>query len=88
MPGLKAAGFRLKKFNVPMCTILLDLSKGKDWLFRQCSERRRNKIRRAMKAGVEVAEMNTDWDFDEYYELYRDGATSRAQHIQKKTMSI
>jgi hypothetical protein len=73
-----------------MCTILLDLSKGKDWLFRQCSERRRNKIRRAMKAGVEVAEMNTDWDFDEYYELYRDWCDfkNRAQHIQKKTMSI
>ena len=71
IPGFQTARFRLRKYEVPMCTILLDLSKGKDWLFRQCSETRRNKIRRAMKAGVEVAEMNIEREFDEYYDLYR-----------------
>jgi hypothetical protein len=72
LPGFRTAGFRLRKFEVPMCTILLDLSKGKDWLFRQCSETRRNKIRRAIKAGVEVTRLDVDRDFDDYYDLYRD----------------
>jgi len=69
--ALRSAGFRLRKFDVPMCTILLDLSKGKDWIFRQCSETRRNLIRRAMKAGVDITEMDVERDFDGYYELYR-----------------
>ena len=71
MPGLRAAGFRSQSFAPPLCTILLDLSRGKDWLFRQCSETRRNKIHRAVKAGVQVSEMVLARDFDEYYELYR-----------------
>ena len=71
VPGFETAGFRLRKIDVPLCTILLDLSKGTDWLFRQCSETRRNKIRRAIKAGVQVTEMDFGRDFDEYYDLYR-----------------
>jgi hypothetical protein len=72
IPGLQSAGFQVQKFDVPMCTILLDLSKGKDWLFRHCSETRRNKIRRAIKAGVDIREMVIEEDFDEYYKLYSD----------------
>ena len=71
IPAFEAAGFRMRMVDVPLCTILLDLSKGADWLFRQLSETRRNKISRAIKAGVEVTEMDFGRDFDEYYDLYR-----------------
>jgi hypothetical protein len=71
IPGFQTAGFRVRTINPPLCTILLDLSKGKDQLFRECSETRRNKIRRAIRAGVHVTEMNVETEFKEYYELYR-----------------
>lgn len=70
MTGLRPLGFRRRVVGPPLCTILLDLSKGKDWLFRQCSETRRNKIRRAIKAGVEVSAMDVEREFDEYFDLY------------------
>ncbi len=63
-------GFRERVIGAPMATILLDLSRPVDALFRELSETRRNKIRRAIKAGVEVTELNVAEDFDAYYELY------------------
>jgi|KBSMisStaDraftv2_1062788.scaffolds.fasta_scaffold14329_5 hypothetical protein len=77
IPALQVAGFRGKVVNPPLCTILLDLSKSKDELFRACSETRRNKIRRAIKAGVDVREMDVEKDFDNYYQLYRDWSEER-----------
>jgi hypothetical protein len=69
--GFQSAGFRIKKFEVPLGTIVLDLSRGTDLLFREFAETRRYNIRRVIKAGVEVAEMNIDRDFDDYYALYK-----------------
>lgn len=69
--GFQSAGFRIKKFEVPLGTIVLDLSRGTDVLFREFAETRRYNIRRVIKAGVEVAEMNIDRDFDDYYALYK-----------------
>jgi len=71
LSAFEAAGFRVRSYEPPLCTILLDLSKGTDWLFRQCSETRRNKIRRAIKAGVQVEAMDVSKDFDAYYNLYK-----------------
>jgi hypothetical protein len=70
-PGFQSVGFRVKKFETPLGTILLDLSKGADLLFRDCPEDRRYNIRRAIKAGVEVTEMDIRRDFDDYYALYK-----------------
>jgi len=72
MAAFEQSGLRSRVVNVPLCTYLLDLSKGKDQLLRSCSETRRNKIRRAIKAGVDVAVMNLERDFAEYYDLYSD----------------
>ena len=72
VPGFQAAGFRATQFGPPLSTILLDLSKGADILFREFSETRRNKIRRAIKAHVEVQEMDLERDFEDYYTLYSD----------------
>lgn len=69
--GFQSLGFRVKSFQTPLGTILLDLSKGTDQLFRDCAEARRHNIRRAIKAGVEVTEMNVCSDFDDYYVLYK-----------------
>jgi hypothetical protein len=69
--GFQSVGFRVKKFQTPHGTIVLDLSKGTDLLFREFAEERRNNIRRAIKAGVEVTEMDIARDFDDYYALYK-----------------
>jgi hypothetical protein len=76
-PGFKSVGFRLKKFETPLGTILLDLSKGTDQLLRDCPEDRRYNIRRAIKAGVAVTEMDTGRDFDDYYALYKHWCESK-----------
>jgi hypothetical protein len=68
--GFRSAGFRLKHFDAPLSTILLDLSRGTDVLLSECHSARRVNIRRAIKAGVEVREMNVERDFDDYYALY------------------
>jgi hypothetical protein len=69
--GFQSVGFRVKKFQAPLGTILLDPSKGTELLFRDCAEDRRYNIRRAIKMGVEVTEMNIRRDFDDYYALYK-----------------
>jgi Acetyltransferase (GNAT) domain len=69
--GFKSLGFRVKDFQTPLGTILLDLSKGTDALFRDFTDDRRYNIRRAIKAGVEVTEMDIPRDFDDYYDLYK-----------------
>jgi hypothetical protein len=69
--GFHSVGFRVKRFQTPLGTIMLDLSKGTDQLFREFTEDRRYNIRRAIKAGVEVTEMDIPRDFDEYYVLYK-----------------
>jgi hypothetical protein len=69
--GFQSAGFRVKRFESPLGTVLLDLSKGTDLLFRDCAEARRHNIRRAIRAGVEVTELDVGRDFDDYYALYK-----------------
>lgn len=71
-PQIQRAGFRRRRFSAPLGTILLDLSKGANALFREFSETRRNKIRRAIRAKVDVREMDMAAEFDEYYSIYVD----------------
>jgi hypothetical protein len=88
LPGLQSAGFRLKRFQAPLGTIVLDLSKGTDLLFREFAEARRHNIRRAIKAKVEVEEMSIERDFDDYYALYSHwsefkGLPMQPYHVQR-----
>jgi FemAB family len=53
-------------------TVLLDLKLGKDQIFKQFNDTSRNQIRKAIKLGVSVAEIDIEQDFDEFYALYRD----------------
>jgi hypothetical protein len=69
--GFRSLGFRPKTFHTHLGTILLDLSKGPELLFRNCGDTSRYNIKRAINAGVEVTEMNVGRDFDDYYALYK-----------------
>jgi len=80
--GLQAAGFRPRRFEVPWGTIVLDLSKGADALFKEFSARRRYNVRHAIKAGVAIEEMNIDRDFDEYYALYSQWSDFKSQTLR------
>lgn len=64
-------GFRVRKLVGEHGVILLDLSKGERTLFSELSETRRNKVRRALRFGVEVSALDIATQFDTYYDLYR-----------------
>jgi len=84
--GFQSAGFRIKRFEVPLGAIVLDLSRGTDLLFREFAESRRHNIRRVIKAGVEVTEMNIDRDFDDYYALYKHWSEFKGLSLQPYNM--
>jgi hypothetical protein len=65
-------GFRIRENTGTAGVVVLDLTVGPEAIFSQFSETRRNKIRRAMRAGVSVAEMSIEADFDAYYAIYKD----------------
>jgi hypothetical protein len=69
--GFAEAKFRSRRITLPLATILLDLGKGTETLFKELSETRRKQIRRALKAQVVVEELRVE-DFDQYYQLYTD----------------
>lgn len=66
---LEVRGFNIRK--QPSASVLLDLSIGKDELFKQFSQTSRNQVRKAQKIGVSVAPL-ADEDFDELHTLYLD----------------
>jgi hypothetical protein len=80
--GLQSAGFRPRTYESPLGTILLDPSKGADALLRECSPARRYNIRRAIKNGVEVEDMNLALDFDDYCSLYSHWCEVKRQRRQ------
>jgi hypothetical protein len=53
-------------------SVMLNLQNGPDAVFKGMSETRRNKVRRAMKAGIDVQKMVLDDDFEDYYAIYSD----------------
>lgn len=93
IPELKQIGYRELKGLPPLGTILLDLSKPAEQIFKEFSETRRNKIRRAIKAGVLITEMDIDREFDEYYEIYSHwckfkGLEVIPYSVQRDTLSL
>ena len=70
LAAAKARGFRVSQCRAPLGTIVLDLTHGAEGLFKEFSETRRNKVRRAIRANVEVTEFDIERDFDAYYEIY------------------
>ncbi|MGH8318287.1 MAG: GNAT family N-acetyltransferase [Steroidobacteraceae bacterium] len=70
IPAFAAAGYRERCFGAPVSPLILDLTKGADQLFREFSETRRTRIRRAIRAKVSIEEMAAA-DFPKYYEIYR-----------------
>lgn len=69
LPGLAGPKFRARRITIGVAPILLDLGKGAEVLFKEMSETRRTRIRRALKAKVLVQDLRGE-DFDQYYQLY------------------
>lgn len=86
LDGFTDSAFWVKQFSAPLGTILLDLSKGSEALFREFSETRRNKIRRAIRGKVDVQVMNVATDFDDYYSIYDDWC--RFKGIQPQSYAV
>jgi hypothetical protein len=61
--------------------VMLDLSQGPDALFREFTQARRNRIRRAVKYGVSVEPAKSRDDISAYYAVYVDWARRRFWQI-------
>lgn len=66
-------GLRRQENGGDNSTMMLDLSKGADEIFKGFSQTRRNELRKAIKQGViEVKELETDAELGELYEIHKD----------------
>lgn len=70
--GFRRMGFKETANVAPSGTIMLDLTRGADTLFKEFSATSRNQIRHAIREKVEVSICDAERDFDDYYQLYRD----------------
>ncbi|MGH9775049.1 MAG: GNAT family N-acetyltransferase [Candidatus Acidiferrales bacterium] len=72
-------GFRRREMRG---VVTLDLTLGKDELFKRFDLPRRNNIRRSAKKGVEVYQASTPEDIAAYYEVYKSWSDSKAFHTR------
>ena len=91
IPAFERHGFRIRE-NAPG-VLVLDLTVGSEAIFSQFSETRRNEVRRAMRAGVSVAEMSIEADIDGYYAIYKDwcafkGLPAQPYEMQRSALSL
>jgi len=70
MPGFEQAGYRMRPSSGEHGLIMLDLAEGPDRLFAGFSQTRRNEIRQAIKAGVEVTTAAAPAELQEFYEIF------------------
>ena len=75
--------YALESYRLP-CTLVIDLTKSKEELWKQLEERGRRGIRKALKQGVIVEEGKTLEDFRTYYEISK----STAQRLQTGPVSF
>jgi len=93
IPAFERHGFRIRENSGTAGVLVLDLTLGPEAIFRQFSETRRNKIRRAMRASVSVGEMSIEADFDGYYAIYKDwsefkGLPAQPYEIQRSALGM
>lgn len=71
--GFEELGFSFREFGDEKGTVILDLSKGEDELFKDFSQTRRNEIRKAMKQNlVQISEVENLDELAELHEIHRD----------------
>lgn len=79
LDALQPVGFRTKPFEG---SVILDLTRGSEFLFGKLHPNRRRNVRYAIKHGVEVFQAVTQADFSSYYEVYQTWRqTSRKQIV-------
>jgi hypothetical protein len=66
-------GFQEREYAGEQGTVVLDLSKGADALFKEFSQTRRNELRRALKRNeVQISEVETLEELRELYQIHRE----------------
>ena len=66
-------GFNFREYGGEKGTVVLDLTKGEDELFKEFSQTRRNEIRKAIKQNlVQISEVENLDELAELYEIHRD----------------
>ena len=68
--GFLARRFRQRTYEGSQGTRMLRLGRTADEVFKGFSATVRNEVRRAIKIGVEVAHMDIESEFDQYYDIY------------------
>ena len=70
---IEQIGFHAREYGGEQGTILLDLTKGADELFKDFSQTRRNELRKAIKQNqVQISEVETLEELAELYKIHRD----------------
>jgi len=78
---LQQMGFRAKTMEG---SVVLDLTRGPEFLFKKLHQKRRRNVRFAIKRGVEIVQAATHEDFCSYYDVYlRWRQTSRKTIVTK-----
>ncbi len=71
--GIASLGFRLEPTRPDDEVILLDLAKGKDDIFKDFSQTRRNELRKVMKLGlIDAKEVETRDELLQLYDIHKD----------------
>jgi len=79
LPPFSEHGFRCRQL---LGTVVLDLTRGADTLFKEFSKDRRRNIRYAEKHGVEVSEATTDQDIVDAYAVYSTWRGTERKKVQ------
>ena len=70
--GFENSGFSFREFGGEQGTVILDLTRGEDALFKDFSQTRRNEIRKAIRQNqVQISEVETLDELAELYEIHR-----------------
>jgi len=79
-----ADGFRRREL---LGTVVLDLTRGADALFKEFSKDRRRNIRFAEKHGVEVREATTDQDIFDAHQVYSAWRGTERKQVHRRLES-
>lgn len=73
LEDFETLGFNFREYGGEQGTVVLDLTKGEDELFKDFSQTRRNEIRKAIRQNeVQISEVENLDELAELYEIHRD----------------
>ena len=82
IPSFAEAGFRSHVLSGDdHGNVVLDLTRGTDALFSAISKKRRSEVRRAIRNGIEVSELNCDTEFEQFHDIYRHWCAYKSNEV-------